>query len=247
MIGFILSVANSLLGNPISSAFAKKAITSYVTKKYPSLELTIGEAKYNFKDSEYYSEVKSNTSIDTHFEVFCRNGKVRYDSYDSVLGKYNTLSRLEDEYSKIVIPILSKVKGLENNNSIVQFEKWEANKDIKLDMPLDKAALVDMKVTIRVDLKDASLKNIAGIFEASHKKLIDNGCIFKSYSIFSDDDEELLIMIDNVTPSDIESGKLEEILEDAQNKELKRGVSKEDEIRDTGISVYITKRKDIKK
>ncbi len=224
LIGAILFVTNAFVGNPVSSAFAKKTINEYVAEKYAHLNLDVGKVSYNFKDSNYMARAKSKTSIDTHFNIYYRNGEIKWDEYESsVLGKYNTLSRLETEYSELAIQILSKIPGLENNRAMVLIEKWEyeqTNGDIKLDMKFDKSLPIDMKVIIRTDLKDISLKNIADILESSHRILLDHGCRFTSYDIFSESDSDgTLVMVNDVTPEDIESGQLDKLLEDALNYE----------------------------
>lgn len=222
LIGIIISITNAFVGNPISAAFANKAIKNYVEQNYSSLDLEIEKSTYNFKDGGYMAKAKSKTSIDTHFAIYYKNGKVQRDDYETyVLGKYNTLSRLEAEYSKIVIPILSKVNGLENNKAMVQIEKWEyekASEKVKIDMEFDKTLPIVMKINIMSDLSDNSFKNIAATLENSHKVLLDNGCVFTSYDMFSESNDNL-VMINDVTPSDIEGGELEKLLQDAQNYE----------------------------
>lgn len=235
LIAVILFIANSFTGNPISSAFANRAIKDYAAQNYSSLDLEVEKAHYNFKYGGYMARAKSKSSIDNHFAIYYRNGKVQRDDYESyVLGKYNTLSRLEDEYSELVIPMLSKVVGLENNRAMVQVEKREylkANENIKLDMNFNKTLPIDFNLTIRADLSDNSLKSIATILENAHKVLVYNGCTFTAYDISSEYDG-VLVMISNVTPSDIESGELEKLLQDAQNyedDELDKTIEKGDE------------------
>lgn len=222
LIGMIVFITNSFTGNPISSAIAGKAINKYVAQQYSSLDLDVEKPRYNFKNGEYIAKAKSKTSVDTHFDVYYRGGKVQRDDYESyVLGKFNTLRRLEDEYSALVIPILSKVAGLEINTSMVTIEKLEeekANENMKLDMKFDKTLPIEMKIIIRTDLKDNSLKNIASILENSHRTLLQNGCIFATYDIFSEYNG-VLVMISDARPADIESGKLEQLLQDAKNYE----------------------------
>lgn len=235
LIGIILSITNAFVGNPISSVLADKAIKEYVTQNYPNLDLEIEQALYNFKDGAYMARAKSKSSIDTHFAIYYRGGQVIRDDYETyVLGKYNTLSRLEEECSELIIPILSKVEGLENNKAMVQVEKWEyekANQNIKLDMQYHNKLPIDLKVNIRTDLNDISLKNMASILEKSHKTLLENGYIFETYDL-SSEYNSVLVMINDVTPSDIESGELEKLLEDAKNyvdPELDKIIKKGDE------------------
>lgn len=86
-------------------------------------------------------------------------------------------------------------------------------------------------VNIRADLSDISLKNLANILEDSHQVLLDNGYIFSAYDISSEYEGEL-VMINDVTPADIESGELEKLLIDAKNyvdPELDKVIEKGDE------------------
>lgn len=231
LIAGILSITNSLVGNPISAYMAEKAIKSYVAQNYSFLDVEVGKARYNFKFSEYMAKARSRTSIDTHFTVYYRGGKVRYDDYESnVLGKFNTLQRWEGEYSALAKSILAKVDGLEKNSAMVVMEKWEyekVNDRIKLDMSFDRKLPVEVKAIIRVDLTDNSIKNIAQLLEKSHAALKDNQCIFRSYDVFSEYNG-VLVMVSDVTPADIESGQLEALLENAKANE-----------NDEGIRVYI--------
>ena len=59
LIGFILFIANSFLGNPISSNIAKSTAKKYIAEKYSNLDLKIDSVKYNFKDGGYYAFIVS--------------------------------------------------------------------------------------------------------------------------------------------------------------------------------------------
>lgn len=247
LIGIILFIANGFMGNPISAALANKAIKNYVSKDYSGLDLEVGKASYNFKFGEYTAMAKSKSSIDTHFLVYYKSGKVIGDDYETyVLGKFNTMTRIENEYSKIVIPILSKIKGLENNRAMVQVEKWEyekSNDAVKIDMSFDKNIPLDMKITIRADLADVSLKGIAAILEESHRVLMDYGCKFTAYDVFSEY-KGVLVMVSNVSPADIEGGELEHLLQSTlESRDDETGKLEKKGSEDTGetkkISVYI--------
>lgn len=215
LIGTVLYVINGFKGNPISAALADRAIQAYVEETYPELELELEKSHYNFKFNEYVARASSRTSVDTHFAIYYSDGKVQWDDYDSyVLGKYNTLTRLEKEYGELVVPILSEIEGLENNDSNVQVEKWEDEKnndDIDIDMQFSRDLPIDMNIMIRADRIDPSIKRLSDILEKAHKALLDNECVFSSYGIFSEY-EDKLIMIHGVKPSDIESGELEQRL-----------------------------------
>lgn len=247
LIGMILFITNAFVGNPISFALADKGIKEYVAQKYSDLDLEVEKARYNFKFNEYMARAKSKSSVDTHFAIYYRGGQVTRDDYEAyVLGKYNTLSRLEQECSKLVIPILSKIPGLENNTTMVQIDKWEyekASDHIKLDMKYEKSLPIDMKVNIRADLNDVSLKNMAKILEESYQILQSNDFRFTAYDIFSEYDG-VIVMINDVTPADIESGDLEKLLIDAKNyvdpesdKVIKKGDEKPEPVK--RIRVFI--------
>lgn len=103
LIGLILLLANGFVGNPISKMIANKAAEKHLEENYSELDLDVEKAFYNFKDGNYLVKARSNTSIDTYFEMsFTPRGKLHYDSYeDAVLSKWNTRMRIEDEYRKL--------------------------------------------------------------------------------------------------------------------------------------------------
>ena len=109
LIGLLLFVANGLLGNPVSKALAKQSASKYIQKNYPNLDLTIERVNYNFKTGSYYALVKSQTSIDTHFDLdISMTGKILYDSYEShVLSGWNTWQRIDLEYRTMVDKVLN--------------------------------------------------------------------------------------------------------------------------------------------
>lgn len=228
LIGAILFITNSFIGNPISKAMANRAIMQYVNEKYPSMDLVVGKAAYNFKDGAYAARAKSKVSIDTHFFIYYRSGKVQRDDYESyVTSMFNTLDRLSDEYSAIAKSIVAEELGYENNTTMVMYNKDEygkANDILKLDMEFDKALPVKSEVMLRLDLKDSSLKNIAKVITDAHEAFIKNGCKFNTYSLYAENDG-MLVMINGVTPADIEDGNLANLLEKAGDNSSTDGIS----------------------
>lgn len=103
LIGSILFFAIAFVGNPISKMLANRGGQKLVEEKYDNLDLNIEKAFYNFKDGNYIVRLRSNKSIDTHFELsFTPSGKLHYDNYqDAVASKWNTRMRLEDQYRKL--------------------------------------------------------------------------------------------------------------------------------------------------
>lgn len=97
----ILYFANGLLGNPISKTVANNVSKEYIAKNYPNMKLNLSDASYSFKTGDYYVQVKSPISKDTHFSLTISPlGKIIGDTYENdVLGKFNTLTRIDTIYN----------------------------------------------------------------------------------------------------------------------------------------------------
>ena len=243
LMGIVLWGANDLLGNPISAAFATHKVKEYVAEKYPELDLEVGKAHYNFKFKTYGVDVSSKTSIDTHFSVEYRNGKIKYDEYESyVQGKFNTRDRLGETCAKEVIPLLSRIAQLQDNTTMVNLvdperlgesERESLEKSIVLDMPFNKALAANMCITIRAELTDTSPKNLEELLKESYAILKEEGYKFKNYELFSDT-KEALVMINNVSAEEISNGALLKALEEAEQNENSETPS--------GMSIVIRKK-----
>ena len=99
----VLFFANALFGNPLSATLARFAAQRYVAQEYSHLNLKIDKVGFSFKDCDYYAKVSSPTSVDTHFNIdISMLGKVKRDTYESVIGGYNTATRLNNEYRELV-------------------------------------------------------------------------------------------------------------------------------------------------
>lgn len=219
LIGGILFVVNGFVGNPISGKIADNEIKKYVDKKYASLDLEVEKSRYNFKDGSYGALAKSKNSIDTHFYIYYSNGKIKYDEYEtSVLDMFNTLQRLSEEYSEVARSLIENELGYENT-TMVMYNNGEHDDDsLKLDMKFDKSLPIDSEVLIRIDLTDNSMENISRILTDSHGVFVKNNCNFSKYGFFSEVDNSI-VMIDNVTPKDIENGNLQSLLQNAKDNE----------------------------
>ena len=222
----ILWFTDSLLGNPIAAIQATKGAKVYAKEHYPHLELEASKATYTFKFHTYMVNLSSPSSVDTHFYIEYKDGKVIYDSYQSSLEeKWNTMQRLEERCTSDVLKLLEQVPGIKNNTTFVTFRKEdmkdidaEENDSIWIDMPYDQSLTEQMRVIIRCELEDTTLENITRIFETSYQILHQEGYKFKSYELFSET-KETLVMIDDVAPESITSGKLLEELKEASQKE----------------------------
>ncbi len=228
LIGIILFVTNAFVGNPITAKIADNAIKRYVENEYPFLNLEVEKSRYNFKNISYVAKAKSKTNIDIHFNIYYREGKVQRDDYDSyVLGMFNTLQRLSEEYSNLARALIANELGFKNNSTMVMYDKDEyghAEEILKLGMPFDRSLPLKSEVTIRLDLPDNSIESIAKILTNAHRVFIDNGCNFSKYGLYAENND-MLIMVDNVTPRDIESGQLINLLEQAKNEDNMDGIS----------------------
>ncbi len=99
--------ANALVGNPVSKMLANKAAESYLTEIHPGTDFFVERVGFNFKDGKYYAHIRSDSSIDTQFTIHIDMlGNVRYDTFDSVLDKFVTARRLEQEYRELADSVL---------------------------------------------------------------------------------------------------------------------------------------------
>lgn len=190
LIGIILWFANGLVGNPISKMLANKSANEYIEETYPGMELEIQDATYNFKNGNYYVNVKSPTSIDTYFSLdISPTGKVLWDNYEgNVLGKFNTWNRINTEYRKMVEDIFEandfpyesdidygdlKLKEKDLNESFgpdygISLEELEIDRKYDIEEIAEKSGqIVFYTEDIKVDAQRASeiLLDIKRIFD----------------------------------------------------------------------------------
>lgn len=218
LIGVIIFVSNAFIGNPITAYYANKAIENYVAEKYGHMDLIVEKARYNFIDTGYKAIAKSRTSIDTHFPIYYRSGSIRGDDYDAyVIGKLNTLIRLQNEFSRLATDLLSATMSNESIKARVQFEK-DATQKLQLDMHFDKNLPIEMKIEISIDLGDNSLDAIAGVLKDANKILVENGFNFVTYDVAVDTDG-VVVTVKDVSVTDIEGKNLLQILENSQKQD----------------------------
>lgn len=108
IIGVVLWFTNGIFGNPLSKILANNAASNYITETYADRDFIIEDVNYNFKDSGYYANVKSPSSVDTYFSVYISMlGKIKYDSYENVSNGWNTYRRIDEEYRQMVNGVFS--------------------------------------------------------------------------------------------------------------------------------------------
>ncbi len=84
---------------PVEESVALGNVEDYLVETYPQHDLTIESSWYNSQTYQYWVEVYSNNSIDTHFRVYTdRKGTVTGDEYVNVTNGWNTFIRIENAY-----------------------------------------------------------------------------------------------------------------------------------------------------
>ena len=108
LIGFVLSFANSLVGNPISAALARNTAKTVIKTEYPDTDYRLERVSFNFKDGNYYAYVTSESNMDGDFTLHINMlGQLMYDDHDyRVDGKSNVSRRLDMEYREAVERVL---------------------------------------------------------------------------------------------------------------------------------------------
>ncbi|MBC8536744.1 hypothetical protein [Feifania hominis] len=216
LIFFVLATANSALGNPISAMLAGRAARAHVAETYPGLDAEFERAVYDFKFGEYIVRVRSKTSPDTRFTLYCRRGEVRYDDYELRVGeRRNTLDRLGEEYTTHVTPLVEGVGGLTAERITVFLEKSESTPpEVVLDMPFSKDLPLDYELMIGGAIDEATLARCAEILTELHQTMLKNNCRFSLYTLTLEG-EGRSITVSGATPAQIESGELAALLERA--------------------------------
>ena len=108
LIAGLLWFGNAMFGNPVSHALASKSAKAFLSDRFSGTDYEMERITYSFKDGRYHAFMVSPTSIDGDFSVtFSMLGEYCYDTYDSVLDRFNTARRLDSEYRKLTDTILN--------------------------------------------------------------------------------------------------------------------------------------------
>lgn len=96
-------------GNPISKILVTNSAEKYLQENFSDTDFEIGTVNYDFKTSDYYVCVVSPSSADSSFTIYAGlNGDIDYHSYeDAVVKKWNTATRINDDYREAVDVVLS--------------------------------------------------------------------------------------------------------------------------------------------
>ncbi len=157
LISLLLYVANGLLGNPVSKALAEQSASRYIEQNYPNMDLKVERVNYSFKTGTYFALVKSQTSIDTHFDInISLTGKILRDSYENyVLSGWNTWQRIDTEYRTMVdkvfrAPDFPYVSHIDFGSLKIK----EADKEIGSIRPVYGLVMEDLELDKRYDIKE---------------------------------------------------------------------------------------------
>lgn len=107
----LAALANFFWGNPLSKHHAGNVAEQYLHETYQENDFYIEGISFDSKTRNYIVQIVSPSSIDSHFSVgISPGGNVLYDLYaNDVLGKYNTISRIQDEYRDLAVPVLKSL------------------------------------------------------------------------------------------------------------------------------------------
>ncbi|MGL4820847.1 MAG: hypothetical protein ACRC5C_12830 [Bacilli bacterium] len=170
LVGALLFFTNAFVGNPVSKMIATNAAKKYIANQYPDQNLMIEDTFFSFKDNKYHVKVKSNVSIDTHFEVQVSGwGDIRYDEYESnVKDKFATYVRLSDAASKDLEPKVKQAVPLDYDWVSVQMGKDSYNPAaLELDMPYNAKTLpFPIEIIVNAFEPDPSWDKVAEILYA---------------------------------------------------------------------------------
>jgi hypothetical protein len=157
LIGILLFVANGLLGNPISKALAQQSAWKYIEKTYPNSDLKVERVNYSFKTGSYFAFVRSQTSIDTHFDLdISLTGKVLRDSYESyVLSGWNTWQRIDSEYRTMVDKVFKAPDfPYVSHIDFGSLKTIEADREIESISPIYGLVIEDLELDKKYDIKE---------------------------------------------------------------------------------------------
>ncbi len=212
VVGFALFVANSFFGNPISASLVRKNALAYLDDEYGHLDLIIEKVVYNPKDSSYLIPVSSATSVDTHFSLSFRSGRIFNDDYEiSVLSGANTMDRLCDEYENSLTPLV--IAEIDDVTSLSVLPEKIAKYDFDLDSPFDKGLVENVTVMINCT-GGTDAKHLSQVLGVTYDVMKQNGYDAIGFGITGEHQKSVVELI-NIKSSHVVQKNLREILQKA--------------------------------
>jgi len=186
LIVLLLLFINSLVGNPVSNALAKKAAQQYIGTNYSDLNLKIQKSNYNFKFGSYFVFVQSSTSEDTAFSIYVDSyGNVIRDDYEyEVANNFTTFRRLDEELREIANEMIGGKLDYDFDHISLPFVKegdlTKLERDMKLDIHNPPLLLM---VNVTLFSNDVSYSKIAEVAKALETTLHEQNIPINEYSI----------------------------------------------------------------
>ena len=132
---FVLFVANTLVGNPVSKFLADRAADKVIAKKYSHLDLSREKVIYNLKDGDYIVFLEDKNSVDSQFALhFDSFGRLTWDSYDDRIS--NTMMRFDRVVSQYGRS-LEKKYDFPYTITLSSWDKEDPAEYLKVDQPVD--------------------------------------------------------------------------------------------------------------
>ena len=200
LIGGILTLANGMVGNPISKHLAERSALKRLETMYKEYELK--EVFYSFKDGCYYARLYNPSSEDSDFNmVFDWRGQLEREDYEErVLKRRNTADRLEREYRELADKVLESTsypyegeirfgslcissREYMDDPKITDIPDFAiASEDLELDKSYDISELGRTcgELTIYVEDQDVSPENAADIMIDIKRRMDEAGIGFRA-------------------------------------------------------------------
>lgn len=141
---------SKLFGNPFSRIAAEQNIKSHIAEEYPSLDLELSAVKYDRETGWFYANASSPTSVDTHFSVYAKNAEIRDYYKDSVTDLFNTIERVENEFSAAAKTAIAH-ENAEVTVAVLDFITVRESGVFKVDMPVSTDIEADFAVYVTVE------------------------------------------------------------------------------------------------
>lgn len=165
--GIVLAIVSVLVafvpfGNPLSEYLVTKNAEIHLQENYQDTDYYIENVSYDFKTGSYYVHIKAPDSVDRSFTLYAgTNGKITFDTYESsVLGKWNTASRISTEYFEKTRDLLAR-DDFPYNQHIAYGEIYfiESGTPVGEDTPNYALSTADLVLDKAYDIKELGAKS----------------------------------------------------------------------------------------
>lgn len=207
-------------GSPLAKSAAERNIKEHIAENYSTLDLELSKVEYDRDTQTFHATASSPTSEDTHFTIHFINGDCVDYYEDSVKGLHNTIDRFGDTFAKSAKDTLIQ-KGIADSQSEISlstadFSAARESGEFKVDMKVTTELETEFVVYASLE-KSATIKSLAETLTAMHNALsqIDLPKLARYTLILKDGKNTAKAY--NVPTADIESGNLENILQNAHD------------------------------